>query len=146
MNFKRVLEVLMIVAIVAMVCVFPVLAQSATPPTATAAPLTVPGALATAAAVVIGFFVTQGLKSLSQLLAKYRWLSWINMQGWSSWITSFVVAGLLFYANMALGFIPPADTPMAAMVLTFLTQVVSTNGLHYVVTGPAATPTATATK
>jgi len=141
---KKIFASLLILAVVLMLSVSIAFAQTPTPAapvTPTPAPLTVPGALATAAAVVVGYFVTQGLKSFSQLLAKYKALSWINIQGWGSWITAFVVSGLLFYANKALGFIPLGDTPITAMILTFLTQVVSTNGLHYALTRPAATLT-----
>ena len=106
--------------------------------------LVVPAIVATAIAAFLGFWITQGLKSLSQLMAKYKWLSWIDMSGWGSWLTSFVVGGILFYTNAALGYVPANDVSLVSTILTIvaplLAQVLTSNGIHYVVTGPPDTP------
>ena len=104
--------------------------------------LVVPAILSTALAAFLGFWITQGLKSLSQILAKNKWLAWIDMSGWGSWLTSFVVGALLFYANTALGYVPASDASLVSTLLSIgaplLAQVLTSNGIHYVVTGPPA--------
>jgi hypothetical protein len=106
--------------------------------------LVVPAVLATALAAFLGFWITQGLKSLSQILAKSKWLAWIDMSGWGSWLTSFVVGAILFYANAALGYVPANDISLVSTLLTIiaplLAQVLTSNGIHYVLTGPPSAP------
>ena len=79
---------------------------------------------------LVAFAVTQGLKSLSYLLSQYGWLSWIMIDGWGSAIAAFLVTGLLFYANLALGFVPEQYSTFVPIVILFLTGLMTAFGAH----------------
>lgn len=94
---------------------------------------TIPVEFVAALTGLIAFAVTQGLKSLSAFLAQYASLSWINIQGWGSVITAFLMTGVLFYMNLGLGFVPEAYIPLLPSIFQFLIALFTAFGLHLTV-------------
>lgn len=83
---------------------------------------------------LIGFLVTQGLKSLSAFLARYKYLAWIDIRGWGSVITAFVVTGVTFYVRLGLSQVPEQYQAFLPSVWMFLVAVLSAFGAHLTVT------------
>jgi len=79
---------------------------------------------------LVAFIVTQGLKSLSSFLTKYPLLAWIDISGWGSVITVFIVTGLLFYLNVGLGFVPAQYAALVPLVFQFLIGLLAAFGAH----------------
>lgn len=133
---KRIVIVsLLMIAAIGLMSLFAVpaaqaLGIGAPPIQETAPPPAIPAEFSAALLGVVAFLITQGLKSLSALLAKYPLLAWIDISGWGSVIAGFVVTGLLFYINMGLGYVPPIMGPLLPFLFAFLTSLLTAYGTH----------------
>src|SRR5512140_1652322 len=85
-------------------------------------------ALALALTGVVSYFITEGLKSLSALIAEVPWLQWVNISGWGSFVTAFAVTGVMFYFDMGLAMVPSTFNPFAPIVIQFLIALLSAVG------------------
>jgi hypothetical protein len=112
----------------------PTIAQSPTPPDST--PPIVPAVLVAALTLGVSYFVTQGIKSFTDLLARlsqYKWLGWlsgISLSGWGSWITGVIVTAVVFYLDNGFAALPVQYWPIVTMILTGLVAIFGANGLH----------------
>jgi hypothetical protein len=120
---KKFLQVLCVVIVLAAVFAVPVFAQEANPPVAPASDLTVPSELQALLAMVIGYVVTQGLKSLSQLLHA-------DISGWGSALSASIVTGVVLFFNALLSAVPDPARASVAVALTLLVTVLGAFGVH----------------
>ena len=127
---KRIYVVTLIVIALAIFLPFAAYAQSPTPVSAPA-PITLPQAVIALITLGVSYLVTQGLKSVSILIHNVSWLGWIpEISGWGSWITGFIVTGVVFYLNYGLTFLPVSFNPVVVMILNALVFIFGANGVH----------------
>ena len=124
------LFVLLVVLVMAAFVVMPAFAQGSEPPVGD---VTLPTELEALLAAGIGFLVTAGLKSLSQLLGK-------DLSGWGAALTASIVTTVIYFFNALLSVIPPEAAPSVAIALTLIISILSAFGVHKTVKGfqPAA--------
>jgi len=119
------LFVLLIVLVVAAFVVMPAFAQGNEPPVGE---VTLPTELEALLAAGIGFLVTAGLKSLSQLLGK-------DLSGWGAAFTASIVTTVIYFFNALLSAVPPEAAQSVAIALTLLVSILSAFGVHKTVKG-----------
>lgn len=122
-----VLSTAVVVVVLAAVIATPVFAQDTTPPAPTS-PVELPAELQALLAAVIGYLVTQGLKSLSNLLKS-------DLSGWGAAITASLVTAVIYFFHAILSAIPTAAQPSVTIALTLLISILNTFGVHATVKG-----------
>ena len=151
MKIKSKIAVLLVLFLALFVLVTPAFAQDVNPPGPPdpVAPLTVPNIIAGALAVLVTYFVTGGLKQVSIVFAKYKWLSWIprdGITGLGTQITAAIVVVLVATANMLLSGVPPETRTLVANTLYILTILLSTFGVSGLVKSSQAAAAGTVPK
>lgn len=124
---KKFWNVLLIVMVLAAVFAVPVFAQGANPPAPTS-PVELPVELQALLAAVIGYLVTQGLKSLSTLLNA-------DLNGWAAAITASVVTSVIYFFHAILSAVPVEAQPSVAITLTLIVSILGAFGVHSAVKG-----------
>lgn len=109
--------------ILALALIVPTVFAQGTEPPASSAP-TVPNEIQLLLAAGVGFLVTNGLKSLSQLLGK-------DISGWAAAITASVVTGIVAFANSLLSAVPAANQETVVILFTLLVSILGAFGAHY---------------
>ena len=130
MKIKKFIPVLLFVLIVAAVAVVPVFAQGENPPVPVS-PLTLPIELQAMVAALIGYVVTQGIKSLSALIG-------FDLSGWSAVLTASGVTTIIYFITALLSAIPVSAQPSVAIGLTLLVSILGAFGIHNTVKSRAA--------
>lgn len=124
---KKIFRVLFVVVILAAVFAVPVFAQGENPPAPTS-PVELPVELQALLSAVIGYLVTQGLKSLSALLKA-------DLSGWAAAITASVVTTVIYFFHAILSAVPVAAQPSVAITLTLIVSILGAFGVHSAVKG-----------
>ena len=124
---KRFLNVLMLVVVLSAIFAVPVFAQGENPPAPTS-PVELPAELQALLAAVIGYLVTQGLKSLSTLLKA-------DLSGWAAAITASVVTTVIYFFHAILSAVPVEAQPSVAITLTLIVSILGAFGVHSAVKG-----------
>lgn len=86
-------------------------------------PVELPVELQALLAAVIGYLVTQGLKSLSKLLNS-------DLSGWGAAITASAVTAVIYFFNAILSAIPASAQPSVAIALTLIVSILGAFGVH----------------
>lgn len=119
---KKVLPILITVLVLTAVFAVPVFAQGDTPPVPTS-PVELPLELQALLAAGIGYLVTQGLKSLSNLLHA-------DLSGWGAAITASVVTTVIYFFTAILSAVPVAAQPSVSVGLMLIVSVLGAFGVH----------------
>jgi len=127
MKIKKFLQVLFVVVMLSVVFAVPVFAQGENPPVPTS-PVELPVELQALLAAVIGYLVTQGLKSLSALLNA-------DLNGWAAAITASVVTTVIYFFHAILSAVPASAQPSVAITLTLIVSILGAFGVHSAVKG-----------
>ena len=123
MKIKKFIPILLFVLIFAAVAVVPVFAQGENPPATPVSPLTLPIELQAMVAALIGYLVTQGIKSLSALIG-------FDLSGWSAVLTASIVTTIIYFITALLSAIPVSAQPSVAIGLTLLVSIFGAFGIH----------------
>lgn len=119
---KKFFPILIAVFVLAAVFAAPVFAQGDTPPVSTS-PVELPVELQALLAAGIGYLVTQGLKSLSNLLHS-------NLSGWTAAITASVVTTVIYFFNAILSAVPAAAQSSVSIGLMLIVSILGAFGVH----------------
>lgn len=120
MKSKTRLFVLFSLLIVLAFAVTPAFAQGEEPPVGE---VTVPFELEALLAAGVGFLVTAGIKSLSNLLNK-------DLSGWGSVLTGAIATTVVYFFNALLSAIPVEAAPSVSIALMLLISILSAFGIH----------------
>jgi hypothetical protein len=131
MKIKKFIPILLFVLIFAAVAVVPVFAQGENPPAAPVSPLSLPVELQAMVAALIGYLVTQGIKSLSAMIGS-------DLSGWSAALTASVVTTIIYLITALLSAIPVSAQPSVAIGLTLLVSILGAFGIHNTVKSRAS--------
>jgi hypothetical protein len=131
MKIKKFIPILLFVLIFAAVAVVPVFAQGENPPAAPVSPLSLPVELQAMVAALIGYLVTQGIKSLSAMIGS-------DLSGWSAALTASVVTTIIYFITALLSAIPVSAQPSVAIGLTLLVSILGAFGIHNTVKSRAS--------
>jgi len=74
-------------------------------------------------AALVGYVVTQGIKSISKLLGA-------DLSGWGAAITASGVTTVVYFIHALLSAVPVAAQPSVAVGMTFLVSVLGAFGIH----------------
>lgn len=124
---KKFFQVFFVVVALAAVFAVPVFAQGENPPVPTSS-VELPVELQALLAAAIGYLVTQGLKSLSQLLKS-------DLSGWGAAITASVVTTVIYFFNAILSAVPASAQPSVAIGLMLVVSILGAFGVHATVKG-----------
>ena len=105
--------------------VVPAFAQGTEPP---AGEVSLPVELQALIAMVFGYLVTQGLKSLSTLLGK-------DLSGYAAAITASVVTTVAYFFNAILSAVPASAAPSVSIALTLLVSILGAFGVYSTIKG-----------
>lgn len=133
---KKLFSVFLIVAVLSLIAV-PVFAQVQAKPVASAVsvvqvqeeppvpanPVSIPVDLEGLIKLGVIFFVTQGLKSISQRAGK-------DITGWASAISASLVSSIVLFFNSLLSLVPQNGQPLATAILSLLVTIFAAFGVH----------------
>jgi hypothetical protein len=133
---SKFLKVLLIVSILALCLVAAAPYQATTPGTTEPTPLTLPAAVGVLLTAIVGFFVVNGLKSLTDALRKNKYFAWVpDLSGLSVNITTAIVTTIILFGNAILAALPPDLVSPVSVVITVIVVPILAYGVHYFVTG-----------
>jgi hypothetical protein len=98
--------------------------------------LTLPAAVGVLLTAIVGFFVVNGLKSLTDALRKNKYFAWVpDLSGLSVNITTAIVTTIILFGNAILAALPPDLVSPVSVVITVIVVPILAYGVHYFVTG-----------
>ena len=128
MKTLKIISVLLVVLFVSAFAAGSVLARGEDLPVPGGA-LPLPVEVQALVAALVGYLVTQGLKSLSKLLGS-------DLGGWIAVITAAAVTTLVYFLQALLSAVPVQAQPFAVVGLSLLVSILGAFGFHYSVKLP----------